>query len=70
VVQASLNLVDLRGGNAVALGVPTYTVRVSSYRLGQRASVAVYRRADLFDGVSYPSRLNDDEIWLFSTEPS
>jgi RES domain len=60
-VQARLDLVDLRGGNAVALGVPTNAVRASSHRLGQRASLAVYQRADRLDGIWYPSRLNGDE---------
>lgn len=60
-VQARLDLVDLRGGNAVALGVPTNAVRASSHRLGQRASLAAYHRAGLLDGIWYPSRLNGDE---------
>jgi hypothetical protein len=59
-VRARLKLVDLRGGNAVALGVPTDAVRASSHRLGQRASLAIYRRADRLDGIWYPSRLNGD----------
>jgi hypothetical protein len=60
-LQARLNLVDLRGGNAIALGVPTDAVRASSHRLSQRASLAVYRRADRLDGFWYPSRLNGDD---------
>jgi RES domain len=60
-VQARLDLVDLRGGNAVALGVPTNAVRASSHHLGQRASLAVYQRADRLDGICYQSRLNGDE---------
>jgi RES domain len=60
-LQARLNLVDLRGGNAVALGVPTDAVRASSHRLSQRTSLAVYRRADRLDGIWYPSRLNGDD---------
>ncbi len=52
---------DLQGGNAVALGVPTDAVRASPHRLGQRASLAVYQRADRLDGILYPSRLNGDE---------
>jgi hypothetical protein len=35
-VQVRLDLVDLRGGNAVALGVLTDAVRASAHRLGQR----------------------------------
>ena len=60
-VQTRLDLVDLRGGNAVALGVPTNAVRATSHRLGQRASLAVYQRAGPLDGIWYPSRLNGDE---------
>jgi hypothetical protein len=60
-VRTRLDLVDLRGGNAVAHGVPTNAVRASSHRLGQRTSLAVYQRADQFDGIWYPSRLNGDE---------
>jgi hypothetical protein len=60
-VRGRLDLVDLRGGNAVALGVPTNAVRASSHRLGQRASLAVYQRAERLDGIWYPSRLNGDE---------
>jgi len=65
-VRAPLDLVDLRGGNTVVLGVPTNAVRASSHRLGQRASLAVYRRPDLLDGIWYPSRLNgDDNLAVF-----
>jgi hypothetical protein len=60
-VRARLDLVDLRDGNAVALGVPTNAVRASSHGLGQRASLAVYQRAERLDGIWYPSRLNGDE---------
>jgi RES domain len=60
-VTAALNVVDLRGGNAVVLGVPTNTVRASSHRLGQRASLAVHHRQDQPDGIWYPSRLNGDD---------
>lgn len=60
-VQARLDVVDLRGGNAITLGVPTDAVRASSHRLGQRVSLAVNQRADRLDGIWYPSRLNGDE---------
>jgi hypothetical protein len=60
-IRARLELVDLRRGNAVALGVPTNAVRASSHRLGQRASLAVYQHADQFDGIWYPSRPNGAE---------
>jgi hypothetical protein len=57
----ALNLLDLRGGNAIAMGVPTNAVRASSHRRGQRASVAAHDRPERLDGIWYPSRLNDDE---------
>ena len=60
-VQLGLDLVDLRVGNAVALGLPTDAVRASSHRLGQRASLAIYQRPDRLDGIWYQSRLNGDE---------
>jgi hypothetical protein len=60
-VTVSLNVVDLRGGSPVALGVPTNAVRASSHRLGQRASLAVYQRPDQPDGIWYPSRLNGED---------
>lgn len=60
-VRARLGLVDLRGGNPVALGLPTDALRASSHRLGQRASLVVYQRADRLDGICYPSRLNGEE---------
>jgi hypothetical protein len=57
--MARLDLVDLRGGNAVALGVPTNALGASSHCLGQRVSPAVCRRADQLDGIWHPSRLTD-----------
>jgi hypothetical protein len=59
--EQPLQLVDLRRGNAVALGVPTNAVRASSHLSGQRASLAVYQRSETLDGIWYPSRLNGDD---------
>jgi len=56
-----VRVIDLRGGQAVALGVPTNAIRASTHRLGQRASLAAYLRADAPDGLWYPSRLNGDD---------
>ena len=65
-VNETLNLVDLRAGNTVALGIPTDAVHASSHRLGQKASLAAYLREDQPDGILYPSRLNgDDNIAVF-----
>lgn len=51
VVQAPLDMLDLRGGNPVAMGVPTDAVRARSHRLGQHASLAVYQRPEQLDGI-------------------
>jgi len=48
-VQARLELVDLRGGNAVALGVPTNAVRASSHRTGRRLAAEGLVEASLTD---------------------
>jgi hypothetical protein len=56
-----VNVIDLRAGQAVALGVPTNTIRASTHSPGQRASLAAYLRADSPDGIWYPSRLNGEE---------
>jgi hypothetical protein len=56
-----VNVIDLRGGQAVALGLPTNTIRASPHRPGQSASLAAYLRADSPDGLWYPSRLNGEE---------
>jgi hypothetical protein len=61
VVPASLDLVDLRRGNPVALGLPTNAVRGTSHQLGQHASLAVYQRKERLDGIWYESRLNSDD---------
>jgi RES domain len=59
--QQPLDLCDLRGGAGIAMGLPTDAMRATSHRLGQRASLAIYQRADRPDGIWYPSRLNGDE---------
>jgi len=60
-VSNALNLLDLRGGNPIVMGVPTNAVRASSHRLGQRLSRAAYDRPESLDGILYPSRLNNDD---------
>lgn len=56
-----LNVVDLRAGAALALGLPTDALRAASHRLGQRASLALYHHTDRPDGIWYPSRLNGED---------
>jgi hypothetical protein len=58
---SALNLLDLRGGNPIAMGVPTNAVLASSHRLGQRLSHAAHDRPEQLDGIWYPSRLNNDD---------
>lgn len=60
-VRKPLDLVDLRGGGALAMGVPTNAVRAQSHRLGQRSSLAIYQHPNSPDGIWYQSRLNGDE---------
>jgi hypothetical protein len=60
-VRAALDVVDLRGGSAIAMGLPTNALRAQSHRQGQKVSLALYRHADSPDGIWYPSRLNGDE---------
>jgi hypothetical protein len=55
---AELRLVDLRGDNAVRMGVPTNVVRAQGQNLARRWSVAFHEHPARPDGVIYPSRLN------------
>jgi len=56
-----LELVDLRGGNAITMGIPTDAVRVRWHRQSQRTSRALHTHPDSPDGICYPSRLNQDD---------
>jgi len=60
-VQQPLNLVDLRGGRAIAMGLSTNALRAQSHQQGQRASLALYQHVDRPDGIWYQSRLNGEE---------
>jgi hypothetical protein len=60
-INQALDMVDLRGGNPVIMGIPTDAVRASSHRGGQRLSLALYRHPNKPDGISYSSRLNEAE---------
>ena len=60
-VREPLQMVDLRGGNPIRMGIPTDAVRAQSHRHGRRVSLALYLHADRPDGILYPSRLNEDE---------
>ena len=55
---ADLRLVDLRGDNAVRMGVPTDVVRAQRQNLARRWSVAFHEHPSEPDGIIYPSRLN------------
>lgn len=60
-VHASLDLVDLRGGNPVVMGIPTDAVRARSHRQGQRISRVLHDHAAAPDGLCFPSRLNGED---------
>lgn len=53
-----LRLVDLRGDNAVRMGVPSDVVRAQNHNLARQWSVAFYEHPSRLDGIVYPSRLN------------
>lgn len=55
---AELHLVDLRGDNAVRMGVPTDVVRARRQNLARRWSLAFHEHPAQPDGIIYPSRLN------------
>ncbi|MDF2389505.1 RES family NAD+ phosphorylase [Nostoc ellipsosporum NOK] len=55
---ADLRLVDLRGDNAVRMGVPTDVVRGQRQNQARRWSVAFHEHPSQPDGIIYPSRLN------------
>jgi hypothetical protein len=57
-VAAQLRLVDLRGDNAVRMGVPTDVVRAQRQNLARRWSVAFHEHPSQPDGIICPSRLN------------
>ncbi|MER9222699.1 RES family NAD+ phosphorylase [Mesorhizobium sp. M0644] len=56
---ADLRLVDLRGDNAVRMGVPTDVVRAQRQNLARRWSLAFHEHPSQPDGIIYPSRLNE-----------
>ncbi len=57
-VISPLQMVDLRGNNAVAMGVPSEVQRGVRQSLGRAWSVAFHDHPQVPDGVIYPSRLN------------
>jgi hypothetical protein len=60
-VREDLEVVDLRGGNPIVMGIPTDAIRARAHARGQKLSLALYQHADRHDGLYYPSRLNQDE---------
>ncbi|MER8764459.1 RES family NAD+ phosphorylase [Mesorhizobium sp. M0968] len=57
--NADLHLVDLRGDNAVRMGVPTDVVRAQRQNLARRWSLAFHEHPSEPDGIIYSSRLNE-----------
>lgn len=60
-VREDLEVVDLRGGNPIAMGIPTDAVRARAHARGRKLTLAIYGHTDCPDGLCYPSRLNQDE---------
>ncbi len=60
-LRETLDLVDLRAGNAITMGIPTDAVHARSHRQGRRTSLALYTHRERPDGICYPSRLNQDD---------
>ncbi|MER8753299.1 RES family NAD+ phosphorylase [Mesorhizobium sp. M1050] len=54
-----LRLVDLRGDNAVRMGVPTDVVRAQRQNLARRWSLAFHEHPSEPDAIIYPLRLNE-----------
>lgn len=59
VTTKDLRLVDLRGDNAVRMGLPTDVVRAQRQNLARRWSLAFHEHPSEPDGIIYPSRLNE-----------
>ncbi|MEE7462083.1 hypothetical protein MFUR16E_12655 [Methylobacterium fujisawaense] len=57
-VASSLGLLDLRGNNPVAMGVPSDVLRGIKHRIGRAWSLAMHEHPQAIDGILYPSRLN------------
>jgi hypothetical protein len=65
-VREDLDVVDLRGGNPIAMGIPTDAIRARAHARGRKLSIAFYRHTDRPDGICYPSRLNlDDNLAIY-----
>jgi hypothetical protein len=60
-VREDLDVVDLRGGNPIKMGIPTDAVRAQKHAFGQKLGLELYRHSGFVDGLCYPSRLNQDE---------
>lgn len=59
-VQTPLRLVDLRGDNAMRMGIPSDVVRGRTQGLARKWSLAIYEHPTEIDGIIYPSRLNTE----------
>lgn len=65
IATTDLRLVDLRGDNAVRMGVPTDVVRAQRQNLARRWSLAFHEHPSEPDGIIYPSRLNEATIAIY-----
>lgn len=55
--QQPLTLIDLTGGNCVAMGIPTDVPQAARHALGQAWSAAFHDHPSAVDGIWYRSRL-------------
>lgn len=68
-LQASkpMRFLDLTGGGAVALQIPTDAIRAKDHSLGQAWSEAIHNHPDEPDGLLFSSRLNEQiNVAVFS----
>ena len=56
-----MRLLDLTGGGAVALQIPTDAIRAKDHTLGQAWSGAIHNHPDAPDGLIFSSRLNEQK---------
>jgi hypothetical protein len=54
-----MRFLDLTGGGAVALQIPTDAIRAKDHSLGQAWSEAIHNHPDAPDGLIFSSRLNE-----------
>lgn len=56
----TLNVIDLRGDNAIRMGIPSSVMRDRAHKAGQLWSRAIWSHDRAPDGIIYDSRLNGE----------